>query len=110
LLQKCAIIIFLVPSEPLNLDANVESNTTVQLSWSEPLYPNGIIRTYHVYYKKATENNVIGHSTTKAKQYLVQHLTPYTNYSFWVYAETSAGLGNKSVTIFNKTYEGGKKC
>ncbi len=101
---------FLVPSEPVNFDANVQSNTSVLLSWSAPLYHNGIITKYHVYYKKTTESNVNGPETTNEIRNLVENLIPYTNYSFWVYAETSAGLGNKSVTIFNKTYEGGKLC
>ena len=97
----------LVPSEPLSFVVNIESNTSVQLSWSAPLYSNGIITKYHVYYKKTTENIVGGSRTTNGTQYFLERLAPYTNYSFWVYAETSAGLGNKSVTIFNKTYEGG---
>ena len=109
MLERICYNYILVPSEPLNLDANVQSNTSVQLSWSAPLHHNGIITKYHVYYKKATEN-VIAHNTANSTQYLVEDLTPYTNYSFWVYAQTSAGLGNKSVTVFNKTSEGGKVC
>ena len=97
-----------MPSEPLNFHANVQSNTSVQLSWSAPLYHNGIINKYRVYYKKTTES--IGSGTTIGTQYLVGNLIPYTNYSFWVKANTSAGLGNESVTIFNKTTEGGKLC
>ncbi len=97
-----------MPSEPLIFVASIESNTSVQLSWSAPLYSNGIITRYHVYYKKTIENNIAGSRTTNGTQYLLERLAPYTNYSFWVYAETSAGLGNESVTIFNKTYEGGK--
>ena len=54
-----------------------------------------------------TESNVHKFNTTNKTQYLVEELKPYTNYSFWVHAETSAGLGNKSDTKVNTTFEGG---
>lgn len=96
-----------VPSEPLNFAANVKSNTTVQLSWKVPLYHHGVIKEYKVYYKKTTENIVFGPETTNETGYILENLKPYTNYSFWVYAATSAGMGNRSATIYNVTYEGG---
>ena len=92
---------------PVNFATNVKSNSSVELFWSAPRYPHGIISNYHVYYKTKTGSNVHGPETTNGTQYLVENLTPYTNYSFWVRAVTSAGPGNNSVTLFNTTEEGG---
>ena len=96
-----------MPSEPWNFSANVKSNTTVQLTWNVPVYPNGVIKGYRVYYKDTKDKNVFGLATMTETQYLVKSLKPYRKYSFWVYAKTSAGFGNKSATISAMTDEGG---
>ena len=96
-----------MPSEPLDFAANVKSNTTVQLSWKAPLYHHGVIKAYKVYYKKTTDNTVFGPQTTNETGYIMENLKPYTNYFFWVYAATSAGMGKKSATMSAMTYEGG---
>lgn len=46
-------------------------------------------------------------NNTNETSYVVKNLRPYTNYSFWVRAETSAGVGNKSVTRTAITDQGG---
>ena len=99
---------FLVPSEPLNFDANVAPpyNTTVRISWSAPWFRNGIIIKYHVYYKKETEITAVRDKTNETV-HVVTDLTPYTYYSFWVRAETSVGVGNKCVQRTIMTHEGG---
>ena len=97
-----------MPSKPVNLFAIVTSNTTVQLSWDPPLRHNGIIQFYHVYYKRSTSTKSNTYRSNKTT-YGFENLTPYTRYSFWVRAQTIAGLGNKSDTINNRTNEGGKK-
>ncbi|XP_028410342.1 uncharacterized protein LOC114532921 [Dendronephthya gigantea] len=94
------------PSKPLNLIAYVTSNTTVHLSWEPPSNSNGIILEYLVYYKKTKEKNGNISNSTVETEYRIDKLTPYTNYSFWVYAVTSVGRGDKSVTIWNMTFEG----
>lgn len=103
-----------MPSEPLNVEANVTQpkNTTVKISWSAPLYRNGIITKYHIYHNKTTVVNKmkrqeIVRDITNETSYVVMKLVPYTKYSFWVRAETSAGIGKKSVTRTTTTDEGG---
>lgn len=97
-----------MPSEPLNFDVNVAPpyNTTVKVSWSAPRFCNGIIIKYHVYYKKETEITTSRDKTNETTR-VVTDLTPYTNYFFWVRAETSAGVGNKCVQKAIMTHEGG---
>ena len=102
------VFYILVPSEPLNLYAHAAQpfNTTVRISWSPPRYHNGFITKYHAYYKK-TKTIIVVRDTTKETSYVVTDLTPYTNYSFWVRAETSAGVGNKCLQRAIMTHEGG---
>ena len=86
-------------------------NESVNVSWSAPHYRNGIISEYHIYYKKATENKVkqqeVVWNNMSGTSYVIENLTPYTTYTFWVRAETSAGVGNKSITATTTTEEGG---
>ena len=96
----------------MNIEANLTQpkNESVNVSWSAPHYRNGIIRKYRVYYKKTTENKVeqreIIWNNIRETSYVIKTLTPYTTYLFWVRAETSAGVGNKSITSVT-TEEGG---
>lgn len=105
----------LVPSEPLNVTANVKQpyNTTINISWSAPRYRKGIITKYHIYYQKVAVNIVehqrIDWNNMSETSHVVTDLIPYTNYSFWVRAETSAGVGKKSLTTTTMTHEGGNK-
>ena len=102
-----------MPSEPLVVKANLTEpyNKTVKISWRAPHHRNGIIRKYHIYYQKAAENKVeqreIIWNNMSETNYVIKTLTPYTTYSFWVRAETSAGIGNKSITTSATTEEGG---
>jgi hypothetical protein len=111
-----SLLFFSVPSEPVDFNVNVESNTSVNLVWKAPQYPNGVIAKYRVYYNETMAEHGETYETTeetqyseetKETQYSVKKLTPYTKYSFWVRAETSAGLGNSSGPISNITKEGG---
>ena len=97
-----------MPSGPLNVTANVTQpyNTTVNVSWSAPRHRNGIIIQYHIYYQNVTGYKVERHNMSETS-HVVTDLTPYTDYSFWVRAETSAGVGDKSVTTTIMTDEGG---
>ena len=38
------------PGHPTNLTGNVQDETSVQLSWSKPNDPNGVILGYQVFY------------------------------------------------------------
>lgn len=96
----------LVPSEPYNITVTSKSNTSVQLSWSAPKSPNGIIVLYDVYITNK-QSMEIQHDNTTNERFFWQMLQPYTNYSFWIYAKTLVGRGNQSKITIVQTLEGG---
>ncbi len=97
-----------VPSSPRNLTLQIESNTTMSVSWSPPEYENGIIIEYGIHVKEQGINsrgrilNVSGETNYT----LVKMLKPYTNYTFRLRARTSAGWGNFSERQIARTDEG----
>ena len=49
------ILLILAPSAVQNLNVVEISPRTVNVSWTPPLYPNGIIRSYHILYTAEDE-------------------------------------------------------
>jgi len=49
-LNKCVFIHALVPSAPEDITYTIVTDTAIQLQWSPPDTPNGIIRSYQVFY------------------------------------------------------------
>ena len=47
-----------VPTKPLNLSSHGITSTTIELSWAEPDYANGIISGYRIYYMHSNYTNV----------------------------------------------------
>ena len=86
-----------VPGEVHSINGLPLSSTSVELSWTPPLDPNGNITGYHIGYLSATENSIHDHGqvniTSPAVNYTVPGLEENTLYHFSVYAETSAGRG-----------------
>ncbi|XP_022250012.1 protein sidekick-2-like, partial [Limulus polyphemus] len=83
------------PSRPQNFTCFGINNTTVWLNWTEPEYPNGIIKGYTMYWQSAgneIRNKTVYNPQTDMK-YVVSNLLPYTKYSFWVEAFTSKNQG-----------------
>ncbi|XP_076362408.1 putative receptor-type tyrosine-protein phosphatase mosPTP-1 isoform X1 [Tachypleus tridentatus] len=83
------------PSKPQNFTCFGINNTTVWLNWTEPDYPNGIIKGYTMYWQSARNeirNKTVYNPQTSMK-YAVSNLIPYTKYSFWVEAFTSKNQG-----------------
>ncbi|XP_065657710.1 receptor-type tyrosine-protein phosphatase delta isoform X5 [Hydra vulgaris] len=93
-----------IPSEPEDLTANVTSTRNILLRWNEPKQLNGIVRRYTVVYsgskpynltfKDGNETNV-GNST----QVLISSLSPGTNYTICVNAETIAKGPSSMINI-----------
>ena len=84
------------------------SNTSILLSWHSPERENGIILWYTIYYKEEgkTDNNSFS-VPGKINRSPIKPLHPFTNYTFWVQANTSAGYGNNSEMVRAQTREGG---
>ena len=84
------------------------SNTSIQVSWRPPERENGIILGYTIYYKEKgkIDNNSCSVSA-KIHTSEIKPLHPFTNYTFWVQANTSAGYGDNSEMVRAQTQEGG---
>ena len=92
------LFISLVPGgPPLNLSINAFNSSTLQLSWSQPLIPNGIIIKYTINcIRGSNKNHTVLTSTTMT---LVSDLSPYTNYTCSVFGHTRIGIGSPITAI-----------
>ena len=111
-----------VPTAPVNVAMSpIHASTTVlSANWTVPILKNGIITAYTVYCNtsasQAYPEQVIGpniptirsvvNGTTMAVTFNTG-LNPYTQYSCYVTANTSAGEGSPSVIVTTRTVEGG---
>ena len=111
---------FLVPSSPIDvaLTSVPGSPTALFANWSAPIPRNGIITWYTVYCNtsasQAYPEQVIGpniptiRSVVNRTTLAVTGLNPYTQYSCYVTANTSAGEGSPSVIVTARTGEEGE--
>ena len=120
-MQMRLILFFLVPSSPLNLSLSpvLGSPTKLTASWSAPIPKNGIITAYSVYCntsanqlypEQAIGSNVptirsVVNGTTLAV--VISGLSPYTQYSCYVTANTSVGEGSPSTIVTVQTAQSG---
>ena len=111
-----------VPSFPVNVSLTSVPVTPNALyaTWSVPTLKNGIILAYTVYCNttssQAYSEQVLGpnvptirsvvNGTTLAVAFNTG-LNPYTQYSCYVTANTSAGEGSQSLSLLARTAEGG---
>ncbi|KAL7870971.1 hypothetical protein SRHO_G00084680 [Serrasalmus rhombeus] len=87
-------------SPPFGLGYESISSSEVNVSWSAPVVPNGLILYYIVEYWNATHTlNVTTHSPFT----LLTNLRKYAHYRLSVQAATRVGLGNHSSDILNIT-------
>ena len=114
---------FSVPSSPSNILLSPASGSPTALfaNWSVPIARNGIITAYTVYCNtsasQAYPEQVIGpnlptirsvaNGTTLAVTFNTR-LNPYTQYSCYVTANTSAGVGSPSMVVTARTVENGE--
>ena len=110
------------PSSPTSftLYSQLGYQNVLSANWSVPIPKNGIITAYTVYCNtsasQAYPEQVIGpniptirsvvNGTTLAVTFNTG-LNPYTQYSCYVTANTSAGEGSPSVILSSTTFEGG---
>ena len=105
-----------VPSNPIisNVSRISASPNVLYIMWDHPNEPNGMILYYSIYYcgpmrivawllstSLCLKWKVLGnHSET-----IIHGLLPYTNYTCFVTANTSAGEGNPSMNLTAQTDE-----
>ncbi|KAK3549019.1 hypothetical protein QTP70_025091, partial [Hemibagrus guttatus] len=87
-------------SPPYGLAYDSISSSEVNVSWSPPLVPNGVILYYSVEYWNTTHTLNI---TTHTPSVLLFNLRKYARYRLSVQAGTRVGLGNHSSEMLNIT-------
>ena len=115
------VILFAVPSSPQNFSLSPVAGSPSQLSasWSVPIPRNGIITGYSVYCNTSADQSypeqMIGSNVPTIRSVVngttlvatLSELSPYTQYSCYVIANTSVGEGNPSYVLTTRTVEGG---
>ena len=76
---------------------------TIELQWSRPLTPNGLVTSYSLHYTDVNQS-LKGNTFN----YTAQNLNEFTNYTFTLSASTSAGTG-PSTTVNARTEEDGEQ-
>ena len=98
----------LAPSAPMIMDAFNTSSTSVRVTWTPPLFRNGIIRRYIITYYITRDGSSTSDSVMiimgDATMADVTGLMIFTNYSISVVAET-VELGDPSETVTVTTDE-----
>ena len=120
--KQLIIVLFLtVPSSPQNFSLSPVAGSPSQLSasWSVPIPRNGIITGYSVYCNTSanqtypeqmigpnepTIRSVVNGTTMAAT---LSGLSPYTQYSCYVTANTSVGQGSPSATLTTLSVQSG---
>ena len=95
-----------MPSDsPQSFSAVALNSTSIQLSWSRPGTPNGEISHYTIVYSTDSGAESMTFSTTNETMN-VTDLNEYTNYTFEITANTSAGFG-PATQVTETTHEDG---
>ena len=106
-----------VPASPLNVAIVNRTSTTQLVTWLPPSMPNGVLTSYEVTYIGDFSANPVPASffqplsiTVSAPNtsLVLQQLVPYSTYTISVRAFTSAGPGEYSEGIENRTEEDGE--
>ena len=88
------------PGPVASFSASPVSATSVEISWTPPLVPNGVLTSYHVEYQSATGSDISDNGeidlSVSTTSYNMTGLEENTLYHFTVSAETSAGRGEGS--------------
>uniref|UniRef100_W5K8B6 Protein tyrosine phosphatase receptor type Q n=1 Tax=Astyanax mexicanus TaxID=7994 RepID=W5K8B6_ASTMX len=87
-------------SPPYGLAYESISSSEVNVTWSPPVVPNGVILYYNVEYWNSTHTLNL---TTHTPFTVLSNLRKYANYRLAVQAATQVGLGNHSSEILNIT-------
>ena len=110
-----------VPSAPLNTAVTNTTSTSVLVSWSPPLYPNGITLAYKISlvgvesfnpvpntFYNSTKHTVMVNSSDENTDLELTDLVPYSLYNITITAMNRAGYGEPSEPISVRTREDGE--
>ena len=110
-----------VPSTPRELSLQPDPMSATQLSatWAPPVPANGVITNYTLYCSRSDQQfypeQVMPKSFTldisgDDLSVTVMDLDPFTNYDCSISASTSAGEGDRSSEVRQRTSESGELC
>ena len=77
------------------------SLSSLNISWSPPTTPNGIITVYEIRYRESTSTGPYNMTNTTNTQYSIVGLIPNTSYTIGVRAYTSVGPGEWANITFS---------
>lgn len=106
------ILLFAVPTSPIDITVLKSTSDSVTLSWRPPSRTNGILKGYKVEFTNSRlkyplpswclHTDEINRSITlpaNIREYSVQKLSAFTEYAVTVYAGTKVGFGLSSKTL-----------
>ena len=108
-----------VSSAPLNVTVANKNSTTLLVTWLPPTTPNGVLSIYELQYTGVSSVNPVPSSFYQTQHlnisypgisFLLSDLVPYSNYTISVRAFTSAGPGEYSEVIEDRTEEDGERA
>ena len=85
-------ILFVVPSEPQQLEILLITSTSVTLQWMPPKYPNGAITRYSVHFDGRSIDE-FGDKESNKITGTIEELSPNTEYVIKMKAHTQVGPG-----------------
>ena len=98
------------PSRPLGVFVEASSSTTIDVTWSAPAEPNGIIQNYLIEYGKGPEQQTTEKVVTNLTfELTLTGLEKFTTYYIKVRGKTSE-RGNASEVLNATTFEDRKYC
>ena len=87
------------PTAPRSVTLQEISSTYAIIRWTEPEFPNGVIRRYTLSFTNA-DDGTEGNISTDQLSVNVTELVPFTQYWIVVFAETVAvGDGSSNISI-----------
>ena len=114
-----SFVFLLAPSAPLNLTVSNKTSHSIEVRWTKPLYSNGILLAYHLFYSGLESNNPVSDAFYHEKHIVMMYsmeeelkkeltgLVPYSMYNITIGAMNSAGLGNLSEATVVRTLHDG---
>ena len=85
---------------PSNFRGTVVNSTAVSLTWSEPLFPHGVITSYTITYNSTGRQISVTVNARDANIYLLSGLDEFTMYDVFIRASTRVGSGpSASLTV-----------
>ncbi|XP_015770542.1 PREDICTED: receptor-type tyrosine-protein phosphatase mu-like isoform X3 [Acropora digitifera] len=92
------------PGKPRNVTVEATSSTSINVSWTEPFLPNGVISEYWIYFgeQKDDLNHTWVAGSVRSQE--LSALRPFTTYYIKVRAKTTE-LGDASVLLNATTFE-----